>query len=80
MAAHSSILAWRIPGTEEPGGLLSTGSHRVGHDWSDLAAAAVVFQIGGILEKAKATETIIWLVVVGVKQDGKMNRRNPENA
>ena len=37
---HSSILAWRIPGTGEPGGLLSMGSHRVGHDWSDLAAAA----------------------------------------
>ena len=37
MAAHSSILAWRIPWTEEPGGLQSTGSHRVGHDWSDLA-------------------------------------------
>ena len=34
------VLAWRIPGTGEPGGLLSTGSHRVGHDWSDLAAAA----------------------------------------
>ena len=32
MAAHSSVLAWRIPGTEEPGGLLSMGSHRVGHD------------------------------------------------
>ena len=32
MAAHSSILAWRIPGTAEPGGLLSMGSHRVGHD------------------------------------------------
>ena len=32
MANHSSILAWRIPGTEEPGGLLSVGSHRVGHD------------------------------------------------
>ena len=32
MATHSSILAWRIPGTEEPGGLLSMGSHRVGHD------------------------------------------------
>ena len=32
MAAHSSILAWRIPWTEEPGGLLSIGSHRVGHD------------------------------------------------
>ena len=40
MAAHSSVLAWRIPGTGEPGGLPSIGSHRVGHDWSDLAAAA----------------------------------------
>ena len=40
MATHSSILAWRIPGTGEPGGLPSMGSHRVGHDWSDLAAAA----------------------------------------
>ena len=39
MATHSSVLAWRIPGTEEPGGLLSMGSHRVGYDWSDLAAA-----------------------------------------
>ena len=41
MATHSSVLAWRIPGTGEPGGLPSTGSHRVGHDWSDLAAAAI---------------------------------------
>ena len=40
MATHSSILAWRIPGMEEPGGLPSMGSHRVGHDWSNLAAAA----------------------------------------
>ena len=40
MATHSSVLARRIPGTEEPGGLPSMGSHRVGHDWSDLAAAA----------------------------------------
>ena len=32
MATHSSVLAWRIPGTEEPGGLLSMGSHRAGHD------------------------------------------------
>ena len=39
MAAHSSVLAWRIPGTEEPSRLPSMGSHRVGHDWSDLAAA-----------------------------------------
>ena len=41
LATHSSILAWRIPETEEPGGLPSMGSHRVGHDWCDLAAAAV---------------------------------------
>ena len=40
MATHSSVLAWRIPGTGEPGGLLSMGSHRVGHDCSDLAAVA----------------------------------------
>ena len=40
MATHSSVLAWRIPGTGEPSGLPSMGSHRVGHDWSDLAAAA----------------------------------------
>ena len=40
MATHSSVLAWRIPGTGESGGLPSMGSHRVGHDRSDLAAAA----------------------------------------
>ena len=40
MATHSSVLAWRIPGTGKPGGLLSMGLHRVGHDWSNLAAAA----------------------------------------
>ena len=39
MATHSSVLAWRIPGTGEPGGLPSMGSHRVRQDWSDLAAA-----------------------------------------
>ena len=40
MATHSSVLAWRIPGTGEPAGLQSMGSHRVVHDWSNLAAAA----------------------------------------
>ena len=40
IATHSSVLAWRIPGTGEPGGLPSMGSHGVRHDWSDLAAAA----------------------------------------
>ena len=42
MATYSSVLAWRIPGTGEPGGLSSLGSHRVGHDWSDLAASLQV--------------------------------------
>ena len=49
MATHSSVLAWRIPGTGEPGGLPSMGSHRVGHDWNDLAAAA-----------AAAAQYIMW--------------------
>ena len=44
MATHSSVLALRIPGMGEPDGLPSMGSHRVGHDWSDLAAAAAAFQ------------------------------------
>ena len=44
METHSSVLAWRIPGTGEPAGLPSMGSHRVGHDWSDLAAAAAAAQ------------------------------------
>ena len=43
MATHSSVLAWRIPGTREPGGLPSMGSQRVGHDWSNLAAAAAAW-------------------------------------
>ena len=58
MATHSSVLAWRIPGTGEPGELPFMGSHRVGYDWSDLAAAAagcfrrptaVVYSCFGIL-------------------------------
>ena len=43
MATHSGALAWRIPGTEEPGGLPSMGSHRVRQDWHNLAAAAALF-------------------------------------
>ena len=57
MAAHSSVLAWRIPGTGEPGGLPSTGSHRVGHDWSDLAAAAHSYNALG----CHYDEVIFWL-------------------
>ena len=41
MATHPSVLAWRIPGTGEPGGLPSMGLHGVGHDWSDLTAATM---------------------------------------
>ena len=40
MATHSNVLAWKTPGMAEPGGLPSMGSHRVGHDWSDLASSA----------------------------------------
>ena len=50
MVPHSSVLAWRIPGTGEPGGLPSTGSHRVEHDLCNLAAAAAVSEGGSKLE------------------------------
>ena len=40
MATHSSVLAWRIPGTGKPGKLLSMGSHRVGHDWSNSSSSS----------------------------------------
>ena len=50
MAPHSSTLAWRILGTGEPSGLLSMGSHRVGHEWSDLAAAAAIRALRSVKE------------------------------
>ena len=55
MATNSSDLAWRIPGIGEPGGLPSMGSHRVGHDWSDLAAAAVHERLKQNKTKQKTT-------------------------
>ena len=48
MAPHSSVLAWRIPGMGEPGGRLSMGLHRVGHDLSDLGAAAALTAIRAV--------------------------------
>ena len=48
MATHSRVLAWRIPGTGEPGGVPSMGSHRVGHDWSDLAYHSIVSSGGAV--------------------------------
>ena len=50
MATHSSILAWRIPGMGEPGGLPSVGSYRVGHNWGDLAVAAAA-QVSKVMLK-----------------------------
>ena len=64
MATQSSVLAWRIPGTAEPGGLLSIGSHRVGHDWSDLAAAAGVelfdtYMVWDIVRSRQVHKTVL---------------------
>ena len=56
MAIHSNVLAWRIPGTGETGGLPSMGSHGVGHDWSDFAAAASGWRVG----TRKGWETEVW--------------------
>ena len=55
MATHSSVLAWRIPGTVEPDGLPSMGSHRVRHDWSDLAAAENI-----VLSEVRQIKNILW--------------------
>ena len=54
MATHSSVLAWRVPGTGEPGGLPSVGLHRVGHDWSDLAATAARLDQHSIINKCNS--------------------------
>ena len=75
MAPHSSVLAWRIPGTGEPGGLPSMGLHRVGHDWRDLAAAAAWRLVDGRWKKAMEeepgnVETEIKLCLV-LKKTGK---------
>ena len=50
MATHSSVLGWRIPGTAKPGGLPSVGSHRVGHNWSDLAVSSKQWRDSTILK------------------------------
>ena len=58
MATHSSVLAWRIPGMGEPGGLPSMGLHRVGHDWSDLTAVAAAW---------RRFMSSYWLIFPGVR-------------
>ena len=61
MATHSSVLAWRIPGTGEPGGLSSMGLHRVAHDWSDLAAGIKCSVVSQKLGKNTETISKIWI-------------------
>ena len=60
MATHSSVLAWRILGTVEPDGLPSIGSHRVGHDWSDLAKAAV----GAAANTYPSHNRLLWFLLL----------------
>ena len=60
MATHSTILAWRIPGTAEPGGLLSMGLHRVGHDWSDLALLNQTRVHSPNTQQSQSTHTRMW--------------------
>ena len=61
MATHSSVLAWRIPGTGEPSRLPSMRSHRVGHDWSDLAAAAAFGDSRGKIQRRQWHPTPVLL-------------------
>ena len=81
MATHSSVLAWRIPGMGEPGGLLSMGSQRVRHDWSDLAAAAWIhmdFSGGSMVENlpAHARDTDLGLIP-GSRRSPRGGNDNP---
>ena len=74
MATNSSVVAWRIPGTGEPGVLLSMGSHRVRHNWSDLAAAAAPGRLN-----LKKTYIINSKCIDGNMQLIRQNSRELEN-
>ena len=69
MATYSSVLAWRIPGTVGPGGLPSMGSHRVGHDLSDLAAAAT---------KRRSNQSILKEISPGCSLEGMTLKVKPQ--
>ena len=75
MATHSSVLAWRIPGTGEPSGLPSMGSHRVGHEWSDAAAAAaqslLLYRVLSLLKSLWCHYTILCCVKRGTPMFGQ---------
>ena len=73
MATLSSVLAWRIPGTGEPGGLPSLGSHRVGHDWSDLAAADDRTRMNVITQRLIVYNT--WIILALLKNKMQIWRK-----
>ena len=75
MATHSSVLAWRIPGTAEPGGLPSVGSHRVGHDWNDLAE-----QSRGIDQEVWGNGSIFYVASVLMKKEGEVLASQKQSA
>ena len=70
MTTHSSLLAWRIPGMAEPGGLQSMGWHRVGHDWSGLAAAAAKRMTGRVS---------VWIQTVFLYKQGSISNNMKMN-
>ena len=71
MATHSSVHVWRISGTGEPGVLPSMGSHRVGHDWSNLAAVARASGVSGDLQGGeKGRLHLAWLEAIGLGKLG----------
>ena len=81
MVTHSSVLAWRIPGTEELSGLPSTGSHRVRHDWSDLAeVAAAAPQLLGhrhMTYMSTQTHLYVWDTISEIISQRKTLYREP---
>ena len=80
-ATHFCVLAWRIPGTGEPGGLPSMGSHRVGHDWGDLAAAAAaVFLTSLMWAPCKLRQGSHWnnLTQWGGREESILISHNPQ--
>ena len=64
MATHSSVLAWRIPGMGEPDRMPSMGLHRVGHDWSDLAATAAYLKSSITLLYQKTNKQGSWAITI----------------